>query len=53
MNVYVLDACALIAYLNQENGADVVNNILFWPIALIIAVFLGLMKVGMKKDFEP
>lgn len=27
--------------------------VMFWPIALTIAVFLGLMKVGMKKDFEP
>ncbi len=25
----------------------------FWPIALIVAIFIGLMKVGMKKDFEP
>ncbi len=25
----------------------------FWPVALVIAIFLGLMKVGMKKDFEP
>ncbi len=25
----------------------------FWPVALAIAIFLGLMKVGMKKDFEP
>ena len=26
--VYILDACALIAYLNDEEGADVVGNIL-------------------------
>lgn len=25
----------------------------FWPIALIIAIFIGLMKLGMKRDFEP
>jgi len=24
-----------------------------WPIALIITIFWGLMKVGMKQDFEP
>jgi predicted nucleic acid-binding protein len=28
MTVFVLDACALIAYLNQETGADEVDNIL-------------------------
>ncbi len=27
--------------------------IAFWPLALIVAIFVGLMKVGMKKDFEP
>ncbi len=24
-----------------------------WPVTLIILIFLGLMKVGMKQDFEP
>ncbi len=27
--------------------------VMFWPVALVIAIFLGLMKVGMKNDFEP
>ncbi len=24
-----------------------------WPVTLVIIIFLGLMKVGMKQDFEP
>lgn len=24
-----------------------------WPVALVVIIFLALMKVGMKKDFEP
>ncbi len=24
-----------------------------WPVALAIAIFPGLMQVGVKKDFEP
>ena len=24
-----------------------------WPVTLVLIIFLALMKVGMKKDFEP
>jgi len=29
MKTYVLDACALIAYLNDEEGSENIENILF------------------------
>ena len=42
MNRYVLDACALIAFINNEKGADVVEK-------LLIEASLGRCRISMNK----
>ena len=43
--IYVLDACAMLAYLGGETGADVVENVLLEANSLCVAHSINLCEV--------
>jgi PIN domain nuclease of toxin-antitoxin system len=63
MSRYILDACALIAYLNDEEGADIVENIfdqalngqtlISMGIVNLLEVYYGILRdLGLSKADE-
>ena len=53
---YILDACALIAYLNDEDGADIVEDILIQSSNEITTVSMSMVNLlevyyGIYRDF--
>ena len=51
MNIAVLDACAMIAYLRNEAGADIVERLLNDPLIVCYAHSINLLEDGMDRRY--